>query len=149
MEPHGARERDRAGEERLEGERDADHVDDVAEVHRVSRPRIDAGFDQPLGRRAREPRPAAAERNAVAAAKPVLQIAPQHERQKNRPEAERAEDRELPYDRGERQQQECLYRRFSEPAVHYSAFAPARRITAPHLSVSARMNAANSTGLIG
>src|SRR6266850_1725160 len=49
VEPPGAGDNDHGGKERLEGERNADHVDDVSQVHRVSRPCIDAGFDKALG----------------------------------------------------------------------------------------------------
>src|SRR3982751_2906421 len=75
VKPHRSGERDCGREPGLKRERDADHVDDVTEVHGIAGPRIDARIDQALGRRTREPRSAAAKANAVAAAEPVLQIA--------------------------------------------------------------------------
>src|SRR5437868_976893 len=96
VEPHRSGERDCGREPGLKRERDADHVDDVPEVHGIARPGVDTGIHQALGRRAREAWAAAAETDAIAAAEPVLQIAPQHEDCEPWLHTQRAVERELP-----------------------------------------------------
>src|SRR5258706_4455398 len=112
VEPDGAREGDDRGEPGREDERDADHVDDVPEIHRVARPGIDARTDQSLGRCTGEARSAAAEPDAIAAAQSVLQISPEHHRQKDELDVQRAE-RPFPCNGGKRQEDKGLYWRFA------------------------------------
>src|SRR5713226_5359109 len=83
VKPDRRRDRDQRGEQRFETQRQADKEDDVPRVHRIARVSVWPGQDQTLGRRV-ETGTAAAAFSAIDAAQAVLQIAPEHQRQKNR-----------------------------------------------------------------